>query len=294
MSRILPILICLVVLVASSQRVVAQSVGKANISPAELSRQSLQAEAYRQKAEEMKAEHSLMQHRLTNLQKRRDESISRYEHALRKLNDAEENLGKLEMSAESYAEIVKMLQTRRVELVIQIEGIKARLETLTQLAKERSDTSKGTLEQVVRFHAESVQIAEKLLAEESTRRDENSPHVLERELQLKKANLDLALAKSELAKASSAVNPELISLTTDRAEKSAQLKIVQELLAEVAKARPWIKEISSGRDDVKQLSERLIALDSEFSRMTMEMDLLRERVQQNQTSPESTENEKQK
>lgn len=293
MRFMLPIVICLAILTADPQSLVAQSVEKASVSPAEFA-QSLRTDVNRAKDAAVISELSRLRIQLAILQKRREESTLRFEEAKHQLDVWEDELGKADLSVEAYAEIVKMLQTRRVELVIQIEGIKARLESLTQLSKEKAESSQATLAQVVAFHSQAIQIAEKILAHETNQRDANSPTVLERQLQLKKAQLDLAVAEAELSKASSAAVPELISLTTDRAEKSAQLRIVQELLAEVAKARPRIKEISTIREDIKLMSGRLSELDSEFSRLSVEMEVLREIVAQDQPLPESTGHGKEK
>lgn len=287
MIRSLAILICLVVLAINAQSVVAQSVERSSLKSPEVAKPALRGS----NQSRVNVENSILQNQLDRLLKRREELIRQHDQSQNRLDEAEERLGKLEMSVESYPEIVKMLQLRRVELVIQIEGIKSRIDALTQTVKEKAESSRATLEQVVKFHTDAVEIAERLLHEEQRKKSGEVSAAWERELQLKKAQLDLAMAKAELAKGSSTTNSELISLTTDRAEKTAQLKIAQELLAEVAKARPWVREISNGREDLKKFSERLMLLESDYSQLSMDLEAARDIAKQRYSSTDES-NEK--
>ena len=169
----------------------------------------------------------------------------------------EMQLSNLHLSMESYREIVKMLQSSRVENCQLIwRCLEARQKELLKLR-----------ESAVPQNQQSLMAKELLIARERSRQvrknsifwkrkfkagQAHSTELLAAKKEIKLAELRLILAESK-ADSSNVQSSELSKLILDRAEKSARLAVVEKLLQSTNEAKPLIDSVNDSQVKIKDL-----------------------------------------
>jgi hypothetical protein len=197
------------------------------------------------------------------------------------------------ISAASFEEVLRSLQTQRVQLSIDLAGLEARREAMIEQQEQWSgqdDPARSTIQ---------AALADLLAAQnENVRRIQalhEKGHVSESDLQ--GANEKLLEAKIRVAQAAQApqderrqqVENELLQLSLSRAESSARLSKIQELLDEFTRARMSLEAYRQGLDELRalevvaeqlqqkqlELESQLVAFQIELQQIESEMELYR-------------------
>ena len=202
------------------------------------------------------------------------EELERSEADARKV---ETQLTNLHLSMESYPDIVKMLQSSRVELSIDLAGLEARQK---ELLKQR--------ESAVPQNQPPLMAKELLIARELVKTSQEEFDLLEAKFkagqalatellaakkEFKLAELRLILAESKAADTSNVHSTELSKLILDRAEKSARLAIVEKLLESTYEAKPLVNSLNYAQVKIKDLHALAGRLSSELGEAELQSKL---------------------
>ncbi len=175
----------------------------------------------------------------------------------------------LNVSSASFDEVLRLLQTQRVLLTIDLAGLEARLEAMTSAAKgPASETGPGgneivgRLVSLVELERDRLQHAQELHEKGASSQGDLN---LARQC-LINAEIRLAEARSGLANNSASPNaPELTALMLDRAEKAARLAKVSELSAEMLKARGPVESAAQLNEQLRHTNTELNAAHDRIS-----------------------------
>jgi len=198
-------------------------------------------------------------------QQRLDETRHHFETAeegLQKQFAKEADLG---VSLESFPDIIRILQTQRIELMIELAGLDAKRELLAKsIDGKDSNQEVELLQDTYVLFAKRLASLKKLAAKGSA----SNTDVMSAQLSTNQAKLKLIKAKS--ATGDSHETAVLLDLSLERAERKARLAKTEELLANIAKARPVLNE----REELTR-GKKLA-----WDRMVMIQDQLRDREEQ--------------
>lgn len=175
----------------------------------------------------------------------------------------------LNVSSASFDEVLRLLQTQRVILTIDLAGVEARFEALRSMALESAEESATggheiieRLASLVELERDRVQQAERL---HETGASSQGDLNLARQC-LINAEIRLAEARSGQATESSGPSaPELTALMLDRAEKAARLAKVNELSAEMLKARGPVESAAQLTEQLRDTTHELIEAKNRIS-----------------------------
>jgi chromosome segregation ATPase len=173
-----------------------------------------------------------------------DQSRQMEKTSFEELGNRSNKLSSSSLSIESYPEIVKTLQTQRIELMIKEAGISGRLKNLTSLYLKDLDEKKKAatplaqkLEEILKLQKAELDLTDKLIAKGTRSQSERTraqTAVLETEIRLEKIRQEAT--KSETTK-------EYREFFTNRGEVRAQLAKIEELLGTVSKQRDNVDQV---------------------------------------------------
>ena len=182
----------------------------------------------------------------------------------------------ISLSIESFPDVLKMLQSSRVELMIDLAGLEARQK---ELLKQRDDpphpNPQPLLTKELSIAQELVKINQdelKLLEEKVRSGNSSTTQVLTAMKELKLSELRLAVTESKLADVSKVHSAELSSLILDRAEKSARLALVEKLLKSTGDAKPLVTSLRDSQEHNKVLQSLSLRLSSEIRESRLQME----------------------
>lgn len=194
-----------------------------------------------------------------------------------KIRDAAlEKQDSIGVSAESFSEIIKTLQSQRIHLTIDLAGLDARRDALAKAKAEMEDRNvdnflaplrelllleKKTLDQKRQLFEQAVTSEADVLAAKKK--------VLAVEVQIAEAT-----ARQRNSNFASQINSDLLNASLERAEKQARLEITDSLLNKFTQSRKLIKEatstdirISNGRMEIEMLSSQVSDLSSQIDQI---------------------------
>ena len=188
----------------------------------------------------------------------------------------DDQLTAISLSIESFPDVLKMLQSSRVELMIDLAGLEARQK---ELLKQRDDpphpNPQPLLTKELSIAQELVKINQdelKLLEEKVRSGYSSTTQVLTAMKELKLSELRLAVTESKLADVSKVHSAELSSLILDRAEKSARLALVEKLLKSTGDAKPLVTSLRDSQEHNKVLQSLSLRLSSEIRESRLQME----------------------
>ena len=188
----------------------------------------------------------------------------------------DDQLTAISLSIESFPDVLKMLQSSRVELMIDLAGLEARQK---ELLKQRDDpphpNPQPLLTKELSIAQELVKINQdelKLLEEKVRSGNSSTTQVLTAMKELKLSELRLAVTESKLADVSKVHSAELSSLILDRAEKSARLALVEKLLKSTGDAKPLVTSLRDSQEHNKVLQSLSLRLSSEIRESRLQME----------------------
>jgi hypothetical protein len=197
--------------------------------------------------------------------------------SLAKVRTIDAQLTDFHLSMESYPEIVKMLQSSRVELSIDLAGLEARQK---ELLKQRDSASPPNQQPLLAKELSIAQELVKISQEEFGFLEAKykagqaiATDVLAAKKELKLAELRLALAESKSSESSNSHSPELSKLILDRAEKSARLAVVEKLLESTYKAKPLVTSLNDAREQITVLQSLARRLSSDLREAKLEKEV---------------------
>ncbi len=186
-------------------------------------------------------------------------SLEASETQLQKLLVKESELG---VSLESFPDMIRTLQTQRIELMIEMAGMDAKREVLIESLKEKEDESNEEYELLQDIYAQYAKIygRTKSLVEKGTR---STSDLIRAKLSLSESRLRLIRAKPRTS--DSKENAAMLELSIERAESKARLAKTEELLATIAKARPVLSE-RENLDRSRELArQRMVTLTKQLN-----------------------------
>ena len=185
----------------------------------------------------------------------------------------------LGVSKVSYDEIIRHLQTQRVQLSVDLAGIEARREILIaqqesgqKSAEEQKEPLAEMIKQLIEIQQERLSSVEALRAKGSV----PTADVLNAKQQLLETQIRLA-EKNHAANDNrgSSMDPELLNVSLVRAETAARLNKVNQLLGEYVSARKTIDSLGRVQSEIGAVESSLL----DFSRRSKKCEELLSRNQ---------------
>ena len=168
----------------------------------------------------------------------------------------------LGISSESFRDVLRNLQGQRIELMIDLAGIDARRDALTETQENEINATSASsavslLTRLVELSKDKLDQAKQLHANGSI----SSMEINTIEKEYLTAQLKLTSAKKPV-QVSPLINEELLSVSLDRAEKQARLVKIEELLKTIIASREALlenEEISANIAAAKRKQDSLRA-----------------------------------
>jgi hypothetical protein len=163
------------------------------------------------------------------------------------------SLSELHVTSSSFPEIMRMLQTQRIQLTIDLAGIEA---VEDKLMKQSAESQLQESEEVIETLKENVELYGRYFdAIEALRKQGTASQsdVMSRKLKLNEAKVKLARAT---APRKTEENDELSSVAIEKVQKLAKLNMIEKLLAKYYRGRPVVESL-------KQLDSKM---ETELSR----------------------------
>ena len=195
-------------------------------------------------------------------------SLSKSQASLLKQHKEEIKLG---ISPNSYPEIVRNLQTHRVELMIELAGLNAKQERLLKATKERKEAAEKTFEIYLKQKANY----DKLLAI-----DEAAALKVDAQLAKSKSDYESLNARGTLE------HELLLELSLEKAEQSARLEKVETLVANFAKAGEMLAKRDQISREIQVNEEQLAKFRSDLLKRSDDLYAAQQFLQQLEESPE--------
>jgi hypothetical protein len=257
--------VCLMV-AAGNDPVFAQSGSPSKFSP----------EFVREKLENFKSEIELLNLQKEFAQAARDRLIAR-RHEIAAKQDLQG------VSSESFPEIMKSLQSNRVDLMIDLAGIDARLTALLkfreEMAKKQTESVIEPLSKVLKLEEERLKEIERIVGMGNAAKSELEA------AQIRVLEAQVRLAQAKQPPHESGSNQELLAISLDRAEKQARLEKVEMLLKSFAASRESLEESAQIDLELNEVSKRSASFNSDVVSIEAEIELLRGALK----SPKKTE-----
>jgi DNA repair exonuclease SbcCD ATPase subunit len=176
------------------------------------------------------------------------------------------------LSSAAYDEIMRLLQTQKVQLTIDIAGIRARHELLNdELQKsqgqslEQQQTEVNALQQILDLQTDKLHRAELMQKAGQMSEDE----FLNAKQQLLEAQIRLQQARRPNKGPTGSLDNELLQVSLAHAESTARLQMIEQLLGKYIEARVNVDSLDELQlewreqaDVVKQLQARIRQLDA--------------------------------
>ena len=245
------VLVCLI-----HTTVLAQSVS----NPKAAARQAKLAEIERLE-ETVKFLESSVQHKQNQIHEYEDE-IGKLERMQSEKIAKQDSLG---VSSESFPEIIRSLQLQRVELMIDLAGLKAREEAMILLREqENSNTNRDAIKsmsQILELQREQLDQVEKLHKAQSV------PASQVRNSKIQVLNSELKLAQLMKPESNSETTTAFLDVSLDVAEKQARLDKTESLLNSITESRKSIQLSDSLGHQILERRKLVSDLANEVSKM---------------------------
>lgn len=196
----------------------------------------------------LQMESQAKQLRLRNLDEELNQARGQHEVLISQRTSFLVDLDKASISTDSFAEVMRLLQSQRVQLSIDLAGLEARRESLIALQRETAGEQGehrqqviGKLKQLVQIQGNKLNLAKELASSGSASQGEVQ------ELEGKLLEAEIRLSEFESAVTDSAVQQfrgELAATSIERAEKQARLHRVEEMLAQIVESRQSVHQLS--------------------------------------------------
>jgi hypothetical protein len=148
----------------------------------------------------------------------------------------------------SEANILSLLTARRVELIIDIAGLNAKLEHVLKLDSDQRADRSEIGEKIVQAQQQQLVLAqEKLSRVNGLHSAGNVPQAEVKEAELDVAKAELALLEKRKALEQPRKAEAQVEIGLELAEKKSQLKTVQELLEQAASIRKSVAELTEAK-----------------------------------------------
>jgi ABC-type Na+ efflux pump permease subunit len=163
------------------------------------------------------------------------------------------------VSPESFPEIMKNLQSQRIQLMIDLAGLDARRKVLVEAREEiTNDTNNEVLKpllEMIEIEKERLQRAENLHAEGTKPKAE----VLSAKRGVLAAEVQLAEAKSRQSSSLTGerINANLLDTSLEHAEKQARLDTTKTLLETLTQSRSFVQETEKNERELLRLQETM-------------------------------------
>jgi hypothetical protein len=234
----------------SAQQVDPENAARANA----LNREIAEAEF---KLQSMAVEKVASEKSIEEARQRADVLSSKRESLLRKQDESG-------VSSVSFDEIIRQLQTQRVQLSVDLAGIEARREILVEARESmQNDTAAESsavvkaIEDLLAIQKERLNLAEALSAKGSA----SNMEVLAAKQQLLETQIRLAeQAHAARAKSGPPMDAELLTVSLARAETAARLNRVNQLLGEYVAARTTIEALNQVHSEIALVQAMLAEL----------------------------------
>jgi hypothetical protein len=205
------------------------------------------------------------------------------------IGEKESNIQKLDqelfeasLSPLSFPEVLATLQSMRVQLKVDLAGMRARLRVMREL-NEKENPSAAINEQKLVIAKDMLELMKirvsrtRKLVESGNASTEES-HASEIELRTAELRVFEAQAALEAARSDSAVSNREIIL--EQAEKESRLEEVELMLKSAAAARQTIREIESQQQAVQRLREERQELVKKLERLESQLEGERQMLEQ--------------
>lgn len=189
------------------------------------------------------------------------------------------------ISGESFGEIVKILQSQRVELMIELAGMEARRAAIFELKKEFEKESSDVIDQLSELlTVEQAQLDRvKMLVERGTASRSEYQKAQSRMLEVK---IRLAEAKRP-SKSSTVLNDELLNASLNRAEKKARLEKTETLLTTFTSARKKLEKADSTRARINNSTKKIDRSENQLQVLNTQLDDLKGQLERLQFKPKA-------
>ena len=181
------------------------------------------------------------------------------------------------VSAEAFPEVIKNLQARRIDLLIDSAGLEAKREAILKVEKAKPDKTAiiEPLAKIVKLKEAKLKQIHKSSSNESASQDE----IRSAEMDLLSSKVQLANAKSKQS-SSSLLSDSLLSTSLALAESKARLAKTEELLAEVLPARMKLDQGKILREQANQIAQEEALRTSAYREAKEELKRLKDELKQ--------------
>ena len=207
---------------------------------------------------------------------RADKEIREFEQLKQEQKLAAENLRKLELlesksgiSGESFSEIVKNLQAKRIDLLVDIAGLEAKRDTILEANKTNSDDAAivEPLEKIIEIKQAKLEQTRKKLASSSASIDE----IRSAEMSLLSSKVQLAGIKSK-KDSSNLLSDALLDTSLALSESKARLAKTESLLQEVLPARKELERRTRLKEQAPRLLKAQKTIEDRILSLTREIE----------------------
>lgn len=220
-------------------------------------------------------------HRLVALKVELQERLERYEELKDRYSRVRKESIEIGATPESFPEILKSLQTQKIQLLIDIAGLDVRFESLRQMAME--DAAKNNAVEGEEFFVRLADVQKQRLDDARGLKENGSMSLDEyRRVEIDYLNARLQLSNVQKpAKKVGPMNNAMMEVGLDRAEKKARLEKVESLLAQMTSASNVLEEnvdlqrkVERFRGQVAQLETEIRVTETALVRATRELEAL--------------------
>ncbi len=184
------------------------------------------------------------------------------------------------VSAESFPEIMKVLQTQRVDLMIDLAGLKARRAAMIEYQKTTiataSDLTFDSLRKMLMLNNRNLELAKDRVASGEA----SQGSVIE--IELKVLNVELQIAQATQARNQAQLGPEMLAISLDTAEKEARLEKTNALLESFEATRRMVdssrmaeQELHAVKATQSQVKQRITMLEQHLEQARANFELVR-------------------
>ncbi len=192
--------------------------------------------------------------------------LSEIDGTLRKNLSAQDATG---ISEEAFPEILRTLQTRRIQLIIDLSGIAARQFELKKIRSSQAERAGNRAEAKYKKLIGSLQAEYDRL---KTDPQKNKQKLVETEVLMEQAKRALTQHLNEAnLNSSSFIAQELIAISLDLAENKARLSKVEELLGKSLAARNSIESINNTKKRQEHLRTQIERVESNIQAKFIEV-----------------------
>lgn len=188
--------------------------------------------------------------------------------------DALKKQDSIGVSAESFTDIIKALQSQRIQLTIDLAGLDARRDVLAKAQAEMEnnnlDAVLAPLRELLLLEKKSLDRKRELFAAATVSQADvlaAQKKVLSVEVQIAEAT-----ARQKNSNFASRISSDLLSASLERAEKQARLETTNNLLEKFTQSRKLVEDARSTEIQISNSRRQIDALLREVSEITSQID----------------------